>query len=250
MTDNEQERVLARVRKMIRLANDAGASEGERDNALRMAHATLAKYNLDFAQVDVNKDDGKTTEKPDEPRERHWEAFLGKPWALQISSAVGKLFFCYYYYSNIRGQTGQNAKAAHVFIGRHSNAVTAMEMAKFLVEAVHREAKRYEKDNYATYKEYRAFAQAAAVRIMERCAAIREDAEKPAAQLSAPTTGTALVLVSVYATEDVANKQYIEQVLGIKKWNKGRSTTYAHGEQARAAGRAFGSAVNLTAQVK
>lgn len=245
MTENEQERVLSRVRKMIRLANDAGASEGERDNALRMAHATLAKYNLDFSQVEVDKGDNKREEKPDEPRERQQEAFLGKPWALQISAAVAKLFFCSYYYTNMRGQTGQNAKAYHVFIGRHSNAITAREMARFLVEAVHREAQRYQRTAYATYKEYRAFAQAAASRIRERCHAIREDAEKPVTQ-GAP--GTALVLASVYATEDAANRKYLE-VLGIRL-GKARSTTYAPGDEARAAGRAFGSSVNLTTQVK
>jgi len=37
---------------MLRLANDAGASEGERHNAMRMAHATLAKHNLDLASVE------------------------------------------------------------------------------------------------------------------------------------------------------------------------------------------------------
>lgn len=49
----EQARVLARVRKMMALANDdAAASDGERDNALRMAHATLLKHNLTMAAAE------------------------------------------------------------------------------------------------------------------------------------------------------------------------------------------------------
>lgn len=50
--DSEKIKILGRIRKMLALANNEGASEGERDNALRMAHATLAKYNLDMAEVE------------------------------------------------------------------------------------------------------------------------------------------------------------------------------------------------------
>lgn len=66
MTNEDKERILSRVRKMLRLANDAGATEGKRDNAMRMAHATLAKYNLDIAQAEesgvVGADDRGETE--------------------------------------------------------------------------------------------------------------------------------------------------------------------------------------------
>ena len=49
--EEDKARALARVRKMLALANDAAATEGERENALRMAHATLAKYNLELAEA-------------------------------------------------------------------------------------------------------------------------------------------------------------------------------------------------------
>lgn len=42
----DMSRILQRVRKMMALANDKAASDGERENAMRMAHATLASIVL------------------------------------------------------------------------------------------------------------------------------------------------------------------------------------------------------------
>jgi hypothetical protein len=53
MSERSTEWVLERVRKLLALGTNAGATEGERDNAMRMAHALLAKYNLDMAQVQM-----------------------------------------------------------------------------------------------------------------------------------------------------------------------------------------------------
>ena len=46
--------ILDRVKKMLAIANDSAASEGECDNALRMAHNTLAKHNLDMADLNAH----------------------------------------------------------------------------------------------------------------------------------------------------------------------------------------------------
>lgn len=43
--------ILEKVKKLLALAGNAGATEGERDNALRMAHGLLAKHNLDMADL-------------------------------------------------------------------------------------------------------------------------------------------------------------------------------------------------------
>jgi hypothetical protein len=43
--------ILEKVKKLLALANDKGATEGERDNALRMAHGMLAKHNLDMSDL-------------------------------------------------------------------------------------------------------------------------------------------------------------------------------------------------------
>lgn len=252
-----QNKVLRRVRKMMKLAQDAGASEGERDNAMRMVHATLAKYNISMSQVG-------TGEAAEEAREHLAQPFLGKPWAIQIAAAVARMYFCHYFYQNMGGNAGPTQKAMHTFTGRHSNVVTAQEMARFVVESVNREAQRYQRSIGGRYGDYRAFAQGAAGRIRQRCHQIEEDAKtkgvEDVPQSDEPETlalqgpaqpGTALVLSTLYKTEEDANKQYIEKHVG--KLGKGRASTYAPGatdHHARSAGAAFGSKVSLHKQVK
>lgn len=46
------DKIINRVKKMMALANDPAASDGERENALRMSYAILAKYNLDMTDVE------------------------------------------------------------------------------------------------------------------------------------------------------------------------------------------------------
>lgn len=260
MTDERQLKILRRVRKMMKLANDAGASEGERDNAMRMVHATLAKYNIAMSLVDAG--DAQTEEK----RESLRKAFLGKPWAIQIAAAIARMYFCHYHYSTMGGNAGPTQKALHVFVGRESNVVTAQEMAQFVVESVNREAQRYQRSIGGRYGDYRAFAQGAAQRIRERCYQIEQDAKTKGVE-DVPTDeqpglltsdeafnqvpGTALVLASLYKTEDDANTAFVAKVYG--KLGKGRSSTFAPGAttgNARSAGAKFGSKVSLHKQIK
>src|SRR5277367_6879077 len=86
---NEIARATARIRKMLALAADAGATEGERDSALRMAHATMIKYNLDAVEMGAAA--------ADDPRSENDGTFLGFPWSQRICVSVARLMFCRYY---------------------------------------------------------------------------------------------------------------------------------------------------------
>jgi hypothetical protein len=242
-----QAKILARVRKMMRLAQDAGATEGERETAMRHVHATLAKYNLSLGQVEASD------EAANEARERLRKAFLGKPWAIQIAAAIARMYFCRYYYSTMGGNAGPTQKAMHTFVGRHSNVITAQEMAEFVVGCVNREAQRFQRKIGGRYGEYRAFAQGAAEKIRLRCYQIQKESEEKGViddpeLLTQSTPGTALVIAGLYKTEDEANKQYLQKI-GVEL-GKGRSQSYAEGYGARIAGREFGSKVSLNRQVK
>lgn len=244
--DDKQKRILGRVRKMMALAADAGATEGERDNAMRAVHATLAKYNLTLSQVDASDPNA------EEARKHLRKAFLGKPWAVQITGAIARMYFCHYHYQTMGGNAGPTQKAVHNFVGRYSNVVTAQEMSEFVVGSVNREAQKFQREIGGKYSDYRAFAQGAAARIYQRCVKIEADAKakgvaaEPEEKSDEP--GTALVIATLYKTELDANTHFVETKIG--KLRTGRSMSVAGNTDARRAGAAFGSKVSLNRQVK
>jgi hypothetical protein len=231
MTTDDTNRILSRVRKMMALANDAGATEGERDNALRAAHATLAKYNLDMAQVEA------ATGTKEEGREMQADSYLGRPWARVISLSIAQLYFCHYFSS------GKGRTVKHVFVGRTSNCITAKEMSKFIVEAVYKEASKYGRSMFEGGEgaSARAFATGAAHRIYDRCEKLRKEAEAPKA------TGTALVLANVYQLEAVGNQDFLKAkgVVLIE----GKASKRSVRSQGFARGQVYGEGVSLHGQV-
>jgi len=251
MSDQAQteNKILRRVRKMLKLAQDAGASEAERDTAMRHVHATLAKYNISMQQAEASEEQ--------ETRGKQQEAFLGKPWAIRISGAIARMCFCHYHYHTMGGNAGPTQKAMHVFIGLESNVTTAREMSRFVVESVNKEAQRYQRFHGLGYADYRAFAQGAAERIRQRCYKIEEDAkrdgvsahaEDDAKMLAASGAGTSLVLASLYKTEEEANKALLE-ALGYKL-GKGRTQSVDLSRRTHhKAGAEYGDKVSLHRQV-
>ena len=229
----EQEKVLARVRKMMRLANDAGASQGERDNAIRMAHATLAKHNLSMSEAEA------AGAKSEEARVENGEMYgENHPWTRTAAAAIADLFFCAYFYVPLR-----NSKVRHYFVGKMSNVITAKELSQFVIAAIDKEGRKYAKETYTGGGGWRSFCKGAALQVYARCKKIREEAERPAAQ----PTGTALVLASVYAQEAAANKALIEQAHGELEETADRQTRPDF--SAREAGRAYGETISLNNQI-
>lgn len=236
----DRQKILNRVAKMLRLANDAGATEGERDNALRMAHATLAKYNLDLVQVEATT----KTKNADEPRIESGNTFNGYPWARSVANSIAELFFCSYLYQS----TGRIDKTKHLFIGRHSNAVTAGLMAEFVVKAIHRESGRAAREAGAISTSWnRNFLLGAAYRIRERVKEIRQTAEA-APQIGHDGPGTALVLASLYKTEADANADFIQSKYPVLRTgrSKGKGATDYDALQR---GRKYADSVSLNAQI-
>lgn len=97
-----EEKIINRIKKLMALAADPAASDGERDNALRMAHATMLKYNIDSAQVQGQ------AQGPQEGRKINTAEFYGRPWAISLASSIADLFFCNYHYR-------RSLKKNHVF---------------------------------------------------------------------------------------------------------------------------------------
>jgi Protein of unknown function (DUF2786) len=226
----EKERIIDRIRKMLRLASDAGATEGERENALRMAHATLAKYNLDIAMVEESG--GKVE---GEERGVLRAVFYGRPWARQVANAVAELFFCSYICS-----THKKAKMTqHCFVGRQSNAITAREMSAYLVESIIKEGRKFRPLGNAAC---RSFAIGAAISIRRRVDLLIEERSQEKA-----TPGTSLVLASLYSREAAANKLVFDQA--FPKTQKTSGGKDVNSDIGYAAGREYGQNVSFDRQV-
>jgi hypothetical protein len=225
MTNNP---IIERVKKLLALAADQSASEGERDNALRMAHGMLAKHNLDMSHVDAsNKIDI-------EDREDFVNATWGMPWCRQASVAVAKLFFCSYYY----GRKINGTKMEHHFIGKTSNVATAALMADFVIHSI---MKEYNKKGWHNLSpEGRSFA-AGATRI------IRERVEELMKSPEGVSSSTALVVRNIYESEFEANADYLKEAGTTLVTKKARSSPV--NIKAYNSGKEFGAKVGLDVQV-
>jgi hypothetical protein len=191
----DKARALERVRKMLALANDAAASEGERDNAMRMAHATLAKWNLSLAEAKNSPDD----------RGKMILELRSPPWARTVAHAVATLFFCEYFHVKRRGVQ----KVHHYFIGREANATTAMEIAAYVIRSIQSESGKVRKALGEDGEWQTAFIKGAAHKVYYRCQELRRQAEEASRMEAVP--GRSLVLASVYGTELTANKEWLEK---------------------------------------
>jgi hypothetical protein len=230
----EQDRILGRIRKMVALANDAAASEGERDNAMRMVHSTLAKYNLTMAMAEEAG-----TEKS-EAREKGVTTSRDQPWCRHVAHAIAELFFCRYFYS----KTAKRGTVSHNFVGRSANVITASAMTDFVIRSVMSEANKGWKKAADPGPWWTSFCKGATDHIASRCRALREEAEKES--VTEKTPGTSLVLASFYKQEMDANAKFLEALgihLRIKKTREiGAGDGYS-------AGRDFGGKINLSRQL-
>jgi hypothetical protein len=220
-------KVLERIKKMLALSNDSGATEAERETALRMAYNTLAKYNLSLSDLPSEQDA--------EVRERQDVVISADRWARNLSMAVAKLFFCKYFYS----QTGTSGKDKHCFVGRQSNVITAKYMSEYLIKSVKREAsKRYKSP---TSPEGRSFCVGTVRSIGARV-------EQMLQQDTESTPGTALALIGLHKREAEANEAWLADEGTSLTTSKGRADNSLR-SGAYHSGKEYGKTVSLNHQV-
>lgn len=225
------ERIIDRIKKMLALANDLAATEGERDNALRMAYNTMAKYNIDMSHVEEQT--------KQEARINFDSTSWSWMWAKQVNQIVGKLFFCKYYF----GHAINGTQCHHHFVGKESNAMTAAVMADWIVNSILKEGRSIYKQNTAPGT--RAFAIGAMHALSARVDVLIK--EKQAEVTAQSGSGTALVLANLYLTEMDANEDYLASLgIGLKR-SKSRQSKV--NQDAYGRGHEFGQNINLGAQV-
>jgi hypothetical protein len=217
------DKIIDRVKKMLALAKDSSATEGERDNALRMAYATLSKYNIDIDDLEVN-----------EGRECLELFGFNSPWQGRVAHSIAQLFFCNYYF--FRGY-----KYTHSFVGKTSNVTTAQMMVEYVIKSIVKQAGKQQRNEGRTHSWNTSFCKGASVVIMQKCAEMRKLKET-----EAPTSGTSLVLADLYKAEFDLNSEFIKNALNLKiKTSKSKERTAGAGYNA---GKEFGDTINLSGQ--
>lgn len=229
--NDQTAKILDKIQRTLALANDSGATEQERETALRMAHGLLAKHNLSMAQVTEH------SREPEEERGVKTATFFGRPWAQQVCKSTADLFFCYYFV----GPATKANDTRHYFVGKFSNASTAEYMAQYLVTSILKEARRVKR--WSGSAAGRSFAVGAAHSLAARVAKMIADERNPA---TSSEPGTALVLASLYDRELEANKALVEAQFKLKP---GKRNTSDIDPDAYRSGRAYGNTVSLNRQL-
>jgi hypothetical protein len=195
MSEVSTDKVLDKVRKLMALAKNDGATEGERDNAMRMAIALLAKHNLDEADLEVT-----------ETREQVVLEGYEYAWARTISMSISELYFCKYYMQ-------RGTKFKHFFVGKTSNATTAQLMSEYVIKSLRKEAMQQMRKNQQNNAWALSFVKGAGDVIRSRC---KEMIAASANEKKMKGNGTEIVLASIYKSEMDENTRFINEELGLK----------------------------------
>jgi len=212
------EKIIDKVKKLIALGTNAGATEGERENAIRMAHALLAKHNLSMVDVD--------SANVGEKREKQTAEYQSVPWTGIIAMAMASLFFC-----AVVRERGK--KDTFHYIGKTSNVVTAMLMADYLIKSIN---KQQAAGNFS-----RSFNNGAANKIYGRVVEMIKPTEVE------NSTCTDLAVISIYKSEKEANDKMATEI--FKKLVKKPIRQVNKDAAAYIQGAAFGGKVSLNSQV-
>jgi hypothetical protein len=159
-----------------------------------------------------------------------------------MAQAIGQLFFCKYFYVQVRSD-----KCKHYFVGRESNVITAMDMSVFVIKSIMAEANKRRRDEAHDWTWWTSFCKGAAERVIERCYDLRRAAEADSNADASRGTGTSLVLASYYKQELDANEQFLKDA-GLRLRHKANRE---HGSRADGhyAGREHGNKISLSRQV-
>src|SRR5215469_6086603 len=207
-------KVVDRIRKILNLARDGGATEAEASLAMERAEAIALDNNLSMAMVEASG--GAVAEK------RLKDAFSGRAsfrWQRYLMEEIAKARFCYVIViekqSPIRYGATRRLQTGYELIGRESNVTIAKTQFEYLNETIARLRKEYG----GSAKDGALFSEGVAGRLRERIAeghrvSMREQKERAEASRreretrskhpsAAPDTGNALVIVlEDYATEE------------------------------------------------
>lgn len=220
MTENERENIVEKIRKMLRLARDKGASEAEAASAMAMAQRLMMRYNIDNVEEKVEqiaiRGDWKNYE-------------VDKKWQQMLLSAVAKLYNC----RSIFTRSG-----AVQFVGKPASVLVCADTLQWVTDQVndlHKQAlKAFRGDGRLTKFQYRdfrlTFKEACALRIWHRVNEI------VAASRNEIPAHMALVVIdqALAAADDLMNEANIKKTgkaMKLRRSGFGTGAGYTAGNQ-------------------
>jgi hypothetical protein len=214
--------IITKVKKLIALGTNEGATEGERDNAMRMAHGLLAKHNL--SMVDVKDNDVSCVKVENDYYDERWCAI--------VSNYVAKLFFCFCY-----SQKSQKTKTKATFciIGKEANATTAVLITNYVLKSIQKERI---KGNYG-----RSFSNGAAQRIAYRVNEIINKVDE-----SEFSSSQALAVINLHKTEIEEAMDFVKKQCGVSLVAAKRKDTKQNLNEFMA-GVNYGNGISLNNQI-
>lgn len=209
MSDNT-EKILSKVRLLLNLANDSGATESEAMVAMEKALQLLSQYNLEIEDA---------VENAKIIRDR-W--FSGKrnreQWVCTIYASAAKLYFCHYYSGKAYDEMNYDFTLCHTWIGEDQNIAVAKQFAFYLEKIVRRMVDEQCRGKGRTIRDSysRGIADRIWKRVHDRIHNVQEN------HAAGTATGTDLVLADQYTRASSLIQQFLESE-GIKlKTSKSR----------------------------
>src|SRR3990172_1279973 len=230
--------IQEKIRALIALA--ASPNENEAAAAMDKVQALLAKHNLSIKDVT----DATSAAKFKITQGKVGDVFAHKR---QIGVAVGKMYFCKYFYSVVHVQSkGKNMykRERHCFAGEEHNLDIANMMFDYIVATIDRLAKEAA-DQIEDKKKYwsfmTAFKTAAAHRVADRVMAKIQ-------AVTAPTTsgGNLPALASLYDRADSEIRAFLESQMSL---SPGKTKKQMYDAAALRAGRVAGDSIGLDTQI-
>lgn len=239
MTKPKQKLTIAEKIKAL-LALATSPNENEAASAMEKAQELLAKHNLSMKDVT-------SAEAADRFKISHGK--VGDVFAhkRQLGHAIGKLYFCKYFYSVVAAESkGGNVykREQHCFAGEPHNLDIAVMMFDYLVTTIDRLAKEAadqmeDKKKYWSFQT--AFKTAAAHRVATRVM------EKIQACTAPTVTGGKLpALASLYERADSEVSEFLASQLNLQAGKVKKQLYDAAGLRA---GRIAGDSIGLDAQI-
>lgn len=224
--DTNRESIIAKIKKLLAMANDGRGNVQEAETAARQAEALMRKYHLDMAEVEVNE---LKSEKPEAEfitgaRPGKENAKQNPKWVNLIAWGVAQLYDCRV------TQVHRPEGPSFCFIGFGPDVKVAAWTTQALKDAVYTESRRVTEgvSNAASFR------MGAASALQHRLVALR--AERDAEYKQAPSGGTALAVINTKLAR-------LEEIFGQSKDRTVKSSVKRDGAYDQ--GRQFGNTMNL-----